>query len=150
VTPVPVDQTREQTARLRRAIGRLARQLRVTPAVGGLTPTQLSVLATITRSGPLGLSALAEIERLNPTMLSRVVAGLADQGLVSRTNDPVDRRAGRVAATERGRRLRTRIHDERNDALAAQIVGLSARERAALDAALPVLERLGDGIAAGR
>jgi DNA-binding MarR family transcriptional regulator len=132
----------EEVARLRAAIGRLSRVLRQTAAAGGLTPTQISVLFTIVKRGPLALSDLAEREALNPTMLSRVVGALAQAGLVTRTTAAGDRRAALVAATAAGRRLRERIHSERNDVLAASLARLEEGERAAILAALPALEAL--------
>ena len=78
----------EAAAQLRVVIGRLSRLLRPTRAGGSLTPTQISVLFTVVRHGPLSFAELAEREALNPTMLSRVVGGLCDAGLVRRTTDP--------------------------------------------------------------
>jgi DNA-binding MarR family transcriptional regulator len=134
----------DAVGRLRAVVGRLARQLRGTQAGAGLTPTQISVLFSVARRGPLRLSELAELEGLNPTMLSRVIAQLADDGLLSRATDPDDRRAAVVDATDRGRRLRERIHRERNELLGAELDGLSPAARASLLAALPALEALAD------
>ncbi len=134
----------DAAARLRTVVGRLSRRLRSTRAGDGLTPTKRSVLFTIVRDGPLGLSELAEREGLNPTMLSRVVAHLADAGLARRLPDPSDGRAALVEATAAGRHLRDQIHAERDDALGLQLERLSASERATLLAALPLLERLAE------
>jgi len=138
------DPDAEAAVRLRAAIGRLARKLRPTEAGAGLTPTQLSVLLAVLRSGPIGLSELAELEGLNPTMLSRVVSGLSEAGLVRRVVDEADRRAALVEATPRARRLRDRMRKERSDVLLAQITRLGPAERRALAAALPVLETLAE------
>jgi DNA-binding MarR family transcriptional regulator len=132
----------DRTARLRAVIGKLGRRLRPTVAGSSLTPTQTSVLFTIVRMGPLGLSEVAEIESVNPTMLSRITAQLCDAGLISREADPEDRRAAFVQATKAGRRMRERIHRERNAALGAHVKTLDEQQQAALWAALPVLEAL--------
>ncbi|HWH10071.1 MAG TPA: MarR family transcriptional regulator [Solirubrobacteraceae bacterium] len=134
----------EQVARLRVVVARLGRQLRATQAGAGLTPTQISVLFTIARLGPLGLSEVAELEGLNPTMLSRVIAQLSEDGLVSRTAAPTDRRAALVDATPVGRRLREKIHRERNRVLGAELDALSTAHRESLIDALPALEALAD------
>ncbi|HEX3873803.1 MAG TPA: MarR family transcriptional regulator [Solirubrobacteraceae bacterium] len=134
----------DAVGRLRAVVGRLGRQLRATQAGAGLTPTQISVLFSLARRGPLRLSELAEIEGLNPTMLSRVTAQLADDGLLKRAADPSDRRAAVVDATPRGRRLREKIHRERNKVLGAQLDALSPADRDSLIAALPALEALAD------
>ncbi|HEX5147426.1 MAG TPA: MarR family transcriptional regulator [Conexibacter sp.] len=153
MTPAPdtqhADLDADAVTRLRTVVGRLARRLRSTRAGDGLTPTKRSVLFTVVREGPLRLSELAEREGLNPTMLSRVVAHLAEAGLVHRLPDPSDGRAARVEATTAGHRLRDRIHAERDDALGLPLERLAAAERAQLLAALPLLERLADELRDG-
>jgi DNA-binding MarR family transcriptional regulator len=100
------------------------------------------VLFTVVRCGPIGMSELAREEDLNPTMLSRVVARLADADLLERTPHRDDRRAIVVTATEAGTVLREETRQARTDILARELDGLSAEEIAVLEAALPVLERL--------
>ena len=138
----PIDEL--TAARLRSALGALARQLRRTAAGAGLTPTELSVLATLTRSGRLRLTELAAIEGINPTMLSRIAAKLADRGLIVREPDADDRRAARVEATPDGRALYREIQAERTASLAAHVADLEPDQAAALVAALPALETLGE------
>jgi len=134
----------EATAALRAVVGRLARLLRQAGASGSLTPTQISVLFTICRLGPLPLGTLAEHEMLNPTMLSRVIGGLADAGLLARSAAPGDRRSALVEATPAGRSLRTRIHEQRNAALAGSLAELTPEQRSAIEAAVPALEALAE------
>lgn len=147
--PLPIDLDLDTTARLRAAIGRLARRLRPTPAVvaAGLTPTRAAVLLSVVRGGRVRMSELAAGEGLNPTMLSRVVAELAESGLVERESDPGDRRAVWVKARPAGRRLAERIRRERGEALGAALARLSAAERLAVEAALPALEALAEELA---
>jgi DNA-binding MarR family transcriptional regulator len=140
----------EPTARLRAAVGRMARRLRPTVAGSGLTPSQTSVLFTIVRSGPLRLSDVAELEALNPTMLSRFIGQLTDAGLIRRTADPGDRRAALVEATAQGRKLRERIHRERTRALETYVDELDEEQRETLWRALPVLEELAERLPARR
>jgi DNA-binding MarR family transcriptional regulator len=137
---------RETVERLRVALGITSRYLRATDAGEGLTPTELSILATITRRGSLRLTELAEIERVNPTMLSRIAGRLADARLISRQADADDRRAARVEATPSGIALHERIRAERSASLAAHLDELSDDEVHALLAALPALEALAEGL----
>jgi DNA-binding MarR family transcriptional regulator len=132
--------------RLRVALGVTSRYLRATDAGEGLTPTELSILATISRRGSLRLTELAEIERVNPTMLSRIAGRLAEARLISREADADDRRAARVEATPAGLALHERIRAERSASLAAHLDGLSDDDVQALLAALPALEALADGL----
>jgi DNA-binding MarR family transcriptional regulator len=136
----------ETVERLRAALGITARHLRTTEAGEGLTPTELSILATISRRGSLRLTELAEIERVNPTMLSRVTGRLAEARLISRKADEDDRRAARVEATEAGLALHRRIRAQRQAILAAHLGDLSEADLRALIAALPALEALAEGL----
>jgi DNA-binding MarR family transcriptional regulator len=137
---------RETVERLRVALGITSRYLRATDAGEGLTPTELSILATITRRGSLRLTELAEIERVNPTMLSRIAGRLAEAQLISRQVDADDRRAARVEATPSGIALHERIRAERSASLAAHLDELSDDDVNALLTALPALEALAEGL----
>jgi DNA-binding MarR family transcriptional regulator len=136
----------DTTQRLRVAVDKLSRRLRPTEAGSGLTPSQTSVLFTIVRLGPLGPSEISEMERINPTMLSRIIAQLCQEGLISREPAPGDRRAALVKATPAGQRLRKRIHRERAQALQEHVGRLSDSQREQLWDALPVLEALAEQI----
>ena len=127
-------------------IGRLSRRLRSTAAArdAGLTPTAISLLLSVVRSGPARLSDLAEAEGLNPTMLSRVVGGMVQDGLLKRSSDEGDRRAAWVAPTATGRRLAERMRRERTVAVNAALDGLSEPERRRIAQALPALEALAE------
>src|ERR1700727_1770401 len=74
----------ETAARLRTAVGRLARRIRPTRVGAELTLTEATVLATTARNGPVGLSWLGRAEGMKPTMLSRVVWRLGGGGVRGR------------------------------------------------------------------
>lgn len=134
----------ESATRLRAVIGRLSRQLRATPSGldAALTPTRISLMLSIDRTGPVRLSELAESEGINPTMLSRSVTQLVEAGLVARTSDSGDRRAAWVNATEEGHELAERMRQERTDAVNHALAGLPATDRRTLEQAIPALEAL--------
>ena len=136
----------DTAARLRIAIGHLSRRLRPTAAAAAadLTPTRVSVLLSVVRTGPVRLSALADAESLNPTMLSRGISQLVDAGLLTRTCDDGDRRAAWVEATAAGRKLADRMRRERTDAVNNALEGLSPAERDLIERALPALEGLAE------
>src|SRR5436190_17692602 len=131
----------ELAARLRIAITRTARRLR---QEGGtdLSPSQTAALATIERHGPLTPSELAKLERVQRPTATRIVARLADEGLVARTPDPADRRSFAVAATPKGLSLMRRLRTRKNAYLARRLRGLDAGELATLERAAAILERL--------
>lgn len=133
-----------EVVRLRRAIGRVARQLNSSATDEGLTPTQASVLGLIVGQGAVSPSDLARLEHVNPTMISRVIGKLETDGLISRSPHPDDLRSVTLTATERGRQVQERVRAQRLAVLAARVERLPAGQRAALGRALAALEALGD------
>lgn len=132
------------SARLRRVVLRLSRQLNVSATHEGLTPSQASALGLITFRGPLNLSELAAIEGLNPTMVSRIVGRLDELGLIRRTPNPRDLRSALVEITEQGRAANDRIRAERGRVLLACLGRLPVADRDAIVAVLPALEALAE------
>lgn len=134
----------ETAQRLRMALGRLARVLRPTEAsqAANLTPTRAAVLLNAVRNGPVRMAEVAEHEGLNPTLLSRTVANLADDGLLTRTADAADRRSAWIDATAAGRELAERIRAQRTHAVELALSELEPDDRRRIEAALPALERL--------
>jgi DNA-binding MarR family transcriptional regulator len=124
--------------------GKLSRRLRPTEAVlaADLTPTRVTVLLNTVRNGPIRLAEVAEQEGLNPTLLSRTVANLAQDGLVTRTADQSDRRTAWLDATPAGRELAERIRAQRTHAVQVALAELSPEDRGLVEAALPALEQL--------
>ncbi|WP_344412426.1 MarR family winged helix-turn-helix transcriptional regulator [Pseudonocardia ailaonensis] len=136
----------EAVARLRKAIGRMARALNQSATLEDLTPTQASVLQLVVVRGRVGLSELAGIEGINPTMLSRVVSRLDTLGLIERSADEADQRAVVVAPTEAGREASLHIRDQRTRELLAVVEQLSGDTAATLLAALPAFEALAEAM----
>jgi len=117
-TPVPTTAqpsattSHELAARLRITVARLARLLR-NQAEAGISPSQLSALASLGLSRELTLGELAAAERVQPPTMTRIVAALEEAGLVTRTVDAGDRRVARVALTSAGRGLLERARADR-------------------------------------
>jgi DNA-binding MarR family transcriptional regulator len=132
----------EVADRLRAAVARLGRSLRLTHADGNLSPSQREVLFTITRRGPMRLSELAVTEGLNPTMVSRIVSHLESARLVTRSADGTDARVVHLESTDAGRALCQEMRNERTDALLFAIEQLSPQQRRDLTELLPTLESL--------
>lgn len=127
---------------LRLAVGRLARRLRQR-TLGGLTPSQLSVLATLSRHARVTLGELAETEGVAAASISGIVARLVDKGLVGRVPNPEDGRSTLVAMTWRGREVLERGRGERTAYLAERLDRLEPEERRVLVAAIAILDRIG-------
>jgi DNA-binding MarR family transcriptional regulator len=128
-------------ARLRLSATRLARQLRQ-ESDAGLSPSQLSALATIERHGSLTLGALAEQERVAPPSVTKVVAKLEAAGLVVRRLDEADRRVAWVSTTPPGNARLAKIRQRKTMWLSAQIAQLDDNQRRRLADALDVLDAL--------
>jgi len=134
----PIDVTR-----LRVAIARVSRSLR-RHELAGITPTQLSALSTVDKTGPLRLGDLAAAEKIAPSTLTRLVTVLEDRGYVRRGPVPGDARAAALSVTAEGHAILERIRQESTILLADSLRTLSPDQLAALTAALPALEQLAD------
>ncbi len=123
------------------AIARVSRSLR-RHDLAGLTPTQLSALATVDRDGPLRLGDLAAAEKIAPSTLTRMVTVLEEHGYVQRGSVPGDARASTLAVTPAGHTILERIRQDTATQLADSLRALTPEQTAALAAALPALEQL--------
>ena len=132
----------EVADRLRLAMARLGRRLVRTHPDAGMTPSRLTALGALEAAGPLRIGGLAEILGTSPPTTSRLVEVLYERGLVTRTLDPDDHRATRIALTAEGAALLHALRRCTTDALARRIDDLTGDRRAALVAALPVLEQI--------
>ena len=127
--------------RLRLVIVRTARRLRQ-EAGEGLSPSQSAALATIDRHGPLTPSELAGRERIQRPTATRLIARLEQTGLVDRTRDPDDGRSSVVGLAPGGRELLALVRTRKDAYLSRRLRDLDADERATLDRAAAILERV--------
>jgi DNA-binding MarR family transcriptional regulator len=133
--------------RFRFALLTLVRQLRHHNV--DLTASQASALASISRNGPMTVGDLARVEHVSSPMVTKIAKGLEEEGLVTRTPDTVDKRVVQLAITKEGQRRLERSRSQKNAWLARQFRALSDEERAAIEAVIPVLERLTGGAGRG-
>jgi DNA-binding MarR family transcriptional regulator len=133
----------ELAARLRLVIGRLHRRFS-RRAVGGLTPSQLSVLVTVEQHGPLRLGDLATREVITPPTVTRLVASLQDRSLINRITDPEDARAALIEMSQAGAELLEEIRRERTAFIAQRLARLAPADRACIVSAVALLEQLID------
>jgi DNA-binding MarR family transcriptional regulator len=128
-------------ARLRVAVLRLSRRLRKHD-LAGLTPSQLSTLASVGKLGPVRLGDLAATERIAPSTLTRLISVLEDKGLVHRDAAPGDARAFLVSVTGQGETVLEQIKQEATSLLTDILMTLPPDQLIALADALPALEQL--------
>ncbi|MGF7122352.1 MarR family winged helix-turn-helix transcriptional regulator [Rhodococcus sp. TAF43] len=97
--------TRALASDLSLAVVRLTRHLRGRRAEAQVSLTQLSALATLAAEGSMTPGALAAREKVQPPSMTRVIASLADLGLVDRTPHPTDGRQIIVSLSDAGHAL---------------------------------------------
>jgi DNA-binding MarR family transcriptional regulator len=139
-TTAPPD-TAALAARLRLGVTRLARKLRQ-EAEPGITPSMLAALSSAERQGPLTMRELCAAEQVQPPSMTRIVAALAEAGLVAREADANDGRVVWVRVTPEGRRLLDRSRRRKEAYLARALRTLDPDEVATLEDAATLLERL--------
>jgi DNA-binding MarR family transcriptional regulator len=126
---------------LRLVVSRLARRLRQ-QAEHGVTASQLSVLATIDRHGAMTPSDLAHHERVTPPTITATLGRLEAAGLVARAADADDKRVSRISLSPEGRRFLEGVRSRKNAYLTRRLARLDAADRATLERAALILERL--------
>jgi len=130
--------TEELAAELRLVLARWTRRLRALES-GELTPTQMSVLATVESRGPVSAGMLAELERMRPPSLTPVLRHLESHGLVRRVSEEGDARVAVLTPTADGRAALRRVRTQRAAFLVRLLRRRSSDELAALAAAVAVL-----------
>lgn len=120
----------------------LARRLRGQRSDASLTLPELSALATLEHLGPMTPTELAMREKVRPPSVTRVLAALSQQGLVTRHAHPNDGRQAVVAISDAGLAL-IKVDRARRDAwLSQRFAELEPAELQSLRAAASVLEKL--------
>jgi DNA-binding MarR family transcriptional regulator len=127
--------------RLRLTIVRTARRLRQEGG-GDLSPSMNAALVTLEKHGPMTPSELAVRERIQRPTATRVLARLEEAGLMTRTPDPADRRSSLLAVNPAGAELLAELRTRKTAFLAHRLEALDAADRATLERAADILERM--------
>ncbi|WP_129842094.1 MarR family winged helix-turn-helix transcriptional regulator [Streptomyces sp. RFCAC02] len=131
--------------RLSVAITRLRSRLREESGTheAGLSISQFSLLRRITDEGPVTAAGLAAAEHVSPQSVAQNLTVLKAAGLVHTRRDPDDGRRTLITAADAGDALLRSIRASRTAWLVQAIETLTEPgERATLDAAVDLLERL--------
>jgi DNA-binding MarR family transcriptional regulator len=111
----------------------------------GLTMSQCKALLALAGSGeslepePRHFSEIAEHLGLSLPAMSRAVDGMVSKRLITRVEDPEDRRARRIAITPKGEQLVGKLVSLRLASLERFVSSLTTSQRRKLDAALEAL-----------
>jgi DNA-binding MarR family transcriptional regulator len=120
----------------------LLRKLRKEDEGTGLNAPRLSALSVIVFGGPVTLGDLATAEQVRPPTMTRIVNALEEQGLVTKKQDPNDRRSTLLSATPAGKKLLMEGRARRVRALAKQIAALNHKQRSTLQEAAEILKEV--------
>jgi len=106
----------------------------------GMTRAKWAVLARLDRFEGLKQTELAEMLDLQPISLTRLLDGLADNGLIERRPDPDDRRAKRLFLTPAARPLLGQLTELGEDLMQTALAGLAPADVGALLAGLGAIK----------
>jgi DNA-binding MarR family transcriptional regulator len=134
----------ELASQLRPALLRLTRLVRIQRVDMSITLTQLSAMGTLRKNGAMSAGELAACERVQPPSMTKVIANLEERGLVRREVHPTDRRQAVIEITAAGNALLESERRSRDAWLSRQLATLSAEERALLQRAIPIMEKLAE------
>lgn len=134
--------TRDQSAdRLLRASARLSRWATRHASID-IPYAQARLLALMDDLGPMRITALAEHDNTSQPTMTTQVQRLVHQWWARRQPDPVDARATLASLTPTGQRELDRLRAAREATLAPVLARLHPTQRAAVPAAVAVLEAL--------
>ena len=140
-------ETAKAAIRLAVAVKRLRSRMREESGATstGLSVAQLSIFNRLINEGAATAASLAAAEHVSQQAIAQSLAAAKTDGLVSARPDPADGRKSLISVTAAGRRLIESIMASRDDWLIRAIESaVGPGERAALDKAIELLERLGD------
>lgn len=106
-----------------------------------LTILQVKSLFFITNHGFTNFKNLATALKVTPSNLTGVIDRLVEQGLVSRTENPEDRRMMVLKATEKGESLVGELRERRMSYLTKALTDLAPEELQAIKRGLALLAR---------
>jgi DNA-binding MarR family transcriptional regulator len=128
---------------IRYGVMHLARRMRLERGDDALSASKLTLLGWLMRKGRLTPTELAALERVRPQSLTRTLASLEEDGLISRLADAGDRRQSLIAITEQGHAALSHDMRQRDTWLATVMTErLSPTEREILRLAAQLMERL--------
>jgi DNA-binding MarR family transcriptional regulator len=130
---------------VREGVGQLNWRMRTERERGGPSPLELAILRRLHRAGTHTPKALADAEHIQPQSLTRVLAALDRDALITRRRDPSDGRQTLVEISTRGRMTLRSYSEQREHWLAAAMAeSLSETEQDLLGLAAKLMMRIAD------
>ena len=122
----------------------MSSRLRAERPADALAGTKVVVLGHLNRYGPSSAGRIAASANLQPQSLTRAFNELQLAGLISRSQDPHDRRAAVLTLTETGRQALVRDMSARDVWLENALDCLTEAEAEVLRIAAGLMERLAE------
>jgi DNA-binding MarR family transcriptional regulator len=130
---------------IRTSLFRLVRRLRQERPEGELSYSQLNVLGWLEREGPMTNADLAAAERVTPQTMMRATTDLVASELISRAENPADRRQILLKITTAGTTLVREDRRRRDTFLSkAMETTLTPTERELLRLAAGLMDKLAE------
>ncbi|HEX3788696.1 MAG TPA: MarR family transcriptional regulator [Pseudonocardiaceae bacterium] len=139
--PSPADPLTAASS-VRRALLRLSRRLQVERPARTVSLNQMSLMGHLIRRGPMTVGELAALDRAQPQSLTRPLAALEEDELITRGPDPEDGRRVVVRITQEGLRLVAEDMRQRDAWLALAMSRLSETERQVLTLAAGLMDQI--------
>ena len=115
-----------------------------------VTLTQFRTLVVLRAHGASRLNRLAEALEVNSSTALRTVDRLVESGLLTREENPADRREVMIELTRRGRRIVDDVTGQRRAAIESIVRAMPSGQRAAtIEALLAFAEAAGEPLAVG-
>ena len=103
---------------------------------GMVTVTQLRTLVVLDGHGEMNLNRLAELLAVTPSTAMRMIDRLLNAGLVTRRDNPTNRREVVLGLTDQGRQVVREVTSARRAEIARIVKAMPAEQRAGLIQAL--------------
>ncbi|HEX4250180.1 MAG TPA: MarR family transcriptional regulator [Pseudonocardia sp.] len=141
----PVAGGPDLAGRVRLMVVRLRRRVQSEHSRSALSGVQISALDSLSRFGPLTPRELAVCERIQPPTMTKLIAALEFDGLITRETHPRDRRQLILRTTPVGEQALAAAVRETEEWLGKRLSELSEEDRAAVMAAVDVFNKLAGG-----
>lgn len=129
---------------LRVALVRMGRRMRRERVDENLSLHHLSALGAMQQLEEPTLARIASAECVKPPSMVKTLQHLESLGYVERSDHPSDGRMVIFRISGKGEEMIAETRERRNRALADAIEQLDADERATLERAVPIIERLAE------
>lgn len=145
ISDEPVSGGADLAGRVRLMVVRLYRRVQSEHARSALSGVQISALDSLSRFGPLTPRELSVCERVQPPTMTKLIASLECDGLITRETHPKDRRQLILRVTSEGEQALASAVRTTEEWLGKRLAELPEDDRATVTAAVEVINKLAGG-----